>query len=350
MELRILTRYKNTQGVIVGYTVKNLTTGNTQTITHDEAVSILNKQTKYHIINAELLSNGFIRGKGGNIETQTLNKPTQKPKIELVRKLETRTSHGMLSKGWYTIGAEIYLVKGNSIDGHKYGYEPYSEVIASRLLKALGLPVVEYHLKEADLFPDIRLEYIKHVSICKSYLRTDTNYTPFAKFVDSRVMGVTKVSHYLDWLLKNTAKLPLTYVFKMLIADAFIGNEDRHLNNWDIGENSQGWFYPPMMDFGASLLAWQDHQEIARVLRAKGTAYGPDKSKPFAELHNKQLILIKRYTSRLGIDIRLPANSLDIVEDVIARSEDVFRYLPTQRAEAVKKYIRLRTKYLELFI
>ena len=38
-------------------------------------------------------------------------------KIQLVEKRETRTSRGMLSKGWYRVDDQLVMVKGNSITG-----------------------------------------------------------------------------------------------------------------------------------------------------------------------------------------------------------------------------------------
>ena len=78
-------------------------------------------------------------------------------KIQLVEKRETRTSRGMLSKGWYRVDDQLVMVKGNSItEAGTAGYEPYSEVMASLIAQVLGLPHVEYALMPAKLFPDIK--------------------------------------------------------------------------------------------------------------------------------------------------------------------------------------------------
>ena len=62
-------------------------------------------------------------------------------KIQLVEKRETRTSRGMLSKGWYRVDDQLVMVKGNSItEAGTAGYEPYSEVMASLIAQVLGLP------------------------------------------------------------------------------------------------------------------------------------------------------------------------------------------------------------------
>ena len=62
-------------------------------------------------------------------------------KIQLVEKRETRTSRGMLSKGWYHVDDQLVMVKGNSItEAGTAGFEPYSEVMASLIAQVLGLP------------------------------------------------------------------------------------------------------------------------------------------------------------------------------------------------------------------
>ena len=77
--------------------------------------------------------------------------------IQLVEKRETRTSRGMLSKGWYQVDDQLVMVKGNSItEAGTAGYEPYSEVMASLIAQVLNLPHVEYTLMPAKLFPIFR--------------------------------------------------------------------------------------------------------------------------------------------------------------------------------------------------
>lgn len=87
-------------------------------------------------------------------------------KIQLVEKRETRTSRGMLSKGWYRMDDQLVMVKGNSItEAGTAGYEPYSEVMASLIAQALNLPHVEYALMPAKLFPDIKTYSCDVVSV-----------------------------------------------------------------------------------------------------------------------------------------------------------------------------------------
>ena len=92
--------------------------------------------------------------------------------IQLVEKRETRTSRGMLSKGWYHVDDQLFMVKGNSItEAGTAGYEPYSEVMASRIAKVLNLPHVEYSLMPAKLFPDIKNYSCDVVSGCPLFVK-----------------------------------------------------------------------------------------------------------------------------------------------------------------------------------
>lgn len=97
-------------------------------------------------------------------------------KIQLVEKRETRTSRGMLSKGWYHVDDQLVMVKGNSItEAGTAGYEPYSEVMASLIAQVLNLPHVEYTLMPAKLFPDIQTYSCDVVSVCPKSQRTMNN-------------------------------------------------------------------------------------------------------------------------------------------------------------------------------
>ena len=77
----------------------------------------------------------------GAKERDTMSPIEVPAKIQLVEKRETRTSRGMLSKGWYHVDDQLVMVKGNSItEAGTAGYEPYSEVMASLIAQVLGLP------------------------------------------------------------------------------------------------------------------------------------------------------------------------------------------------------------------
>ena len=74
----------------------------------------------------------------------------------------------------------------------------------------------------------------------------------------------------------------------MLAFDAFIGNEDRHENNFDVIVRDGKKYAPPIYDNGGSLLAWATDEELTDTkLR-----YQFDKAKPFRSRHAQQIKLI----------------------------------------------------------
>ena len=106
--------------------------------------------------------------------------------IQLVEKRETRTSRGMLSKGWYRVDGQLVMVKGNSItEAGTAGYEPYSEVMASLIAEVLKLPHVEYSLMPARLFPDIQTYSCDVVSVCPKFTTDDEQLYHFADMADA---------------------------------------------------------------------------------------------------------------------------------------------------------------------
>ena len=111
-------------------------------------------------------------------------------KIQLVEKRETRTSRGMLSKGWYHVDDQLVMVKGNSItEAGTAGYEPYSEVMASLIAQVLNLPHVEYTLMPAKLFPDIQTYSCDVVSVCPKFITDDEQLYHFADLADAHFLA-----------------------------------------------------------------------------------------------------------------------------------------------------------------
>ena len=156
-------------------------------------------------------------------------------KIQLVEKRETRTSRGMLSKGWYRVDDQLVMVKGNSItEAGTAGYEPYSEVMASLIAQVLGLPHVEYALMPAKLFPDIQTYSCDVVSVCPKFTTDDEQLYHFADLADAHFLASGRAASpeaLFQYAIELYGK---KWLYQMLAFDAFIGNEDRHENNFDV--------------------------------------------------------------------------------------------------------------------
>lgn len=264
-----------------------------------------------------------------------------------IKKEETKTSRGMLSKAWYTLSFEqcilkynsfntpvsTYLVKGNSSNKlGEIGYEPYSEAIASIIAKMLGLPAVWYELRPASMFPEVKVHGIEHVSICDSY---HPRYGSIASLHDFLIGRGAKEP--IDYLEEYNKHFKDNLLYHLLAFDALIGNEDRHFGNIEVITSSDGNYrLAPFYDFGGSLLAWQRAVDIRGGARVGKF----DRAQPFRTTHKVQIKLITEILyDKCDID--------KFYEAVIEKIEPILQLLTEQRANCIKDYLRWRMKYLE---
>ena len=72
-------------------------------------------------------------------------------------------------------------------------------------------------------------------------------------------------------LLQDREKMK-SYFWNMFVVDAFIGNSDRHLDNWGLIENKDGKFSPaPIYDCGSSLSPLKPDEKKAQLLKDENT-------------------------------------------------------------------------------
>ena len=262
--------------------------------------------------------------------------------IQLLEKQETRTSRGMLSKGWYRVDDQLVMVKGNSItEARTAGYEPYSEVMASLIAEALDLPHVKYTLMPAKFFPDIKTYSCNVVSVCPKSTTDNEQLYHFADLADSYCL-----SHGLDSSSSTHFQVALKLygrkaLYQMLAFDAFIGNEDRHENNFDLiirdnGTNTPSIKPTPLYDNGGSLLAWATDEELTDTkLR-----YQFDKAKPFRSRHAQQIKLVDESV--------LPVRDLDeLYQEILQAISPILALLSEKRASAIRQYLKYRLHYLK---
>ena len=257
--------------------------------------------------------------------------------IQLVEKRETRTSRGMLSKGWYRVDGQLVMVKGNSItEAGTAGYEPYSEVMASLIAEVLNLPHVEYSLMPARLFPDIQTYSCDVVSVCPKFTTDDEQLYHFADMADAYFLTSGQAAS-LDALFQYAVELyGKPWLYQMLAFDAFIGNEDRHENNFDVIVRNSSNYAPPIYDNGGSLLAWATDEELTDTkLR-----YQFDKAKPFRSRHAQQIKLVDEPV--------LPVRDLDkLYQEIIQAISPILALLSEKRASAIRQYLKYRLHYLK---
>ena len=266
-----------------------------------------------------------------------MNLPETTATIQLVEKRETRTSRGILSKGWYRVDDQLVMVKGNSItEAGTAGYEPYSEVMASRIAQVLNLPHVEYTLLPARFFPDIRTYSCDVVSVCPKFTAEDEQLYHFADMADAHFLAREQTASP-EALFQYAVELyGKKWLYQMLTFDAFIGNEDRHENNFDVIVRNGVNFAPPIYDNGGSLLAWASDEELTDTK----VRYQFDKAKPFRSRHAQQIKLVDEPV--------LPIRNMDaLYQEILQAISPILSLLSEKRASAICQYLKYRLHYLK---
>ncbi len=250
--------------------------------------------------------------------------------LKLESKWATKTSTGILSKGIYSNGKEDFLVKGNSSPNNK---EPYSEAISSIIADNLNLENIRYYLRDAKEFKEIKVfGSCDKVCICKKY---DKPLYQFCSQMELKYSDI-RVSNFLEIYIKEG--LSIDFLITLFVFDAFIGNKDRHLNNFDFIRNDNKTISnAPILDCGASLLYDIPERDL-KVYR--DTQIGPDKAKPLKETHREQIHLLNK---KFGIPILFKLSSKEeFLSNVFNDAEEVFQYLSFKRVEAIKSYLSSR--------
>lgn len=246
--------------------------------------------------------------------------------IELIEKRTTKTTRGMLSKAWYMIDGELCLVKGNSPGG----WEPFSEVMSFKLGEKIGFNIVPYWLEDASRFPEVETKgACNKVSVCKTFMQPGEVQAKLAYFIED-VLGQSVES----WIAANALDAGIQDI---LLFDALIGNEDRHLNNIDLlfkdGAFSR---VAPIYDCGAGLLAWCADCDLG----AARIPYKLDNSKPFRARHKAQLGLIDSgRISGYFAGVRM----LDLVDAIESELEE----LPAERSKAIVSFLTWRLRMIQ---
>lgn len=261
---------------------------------------------------------------------------------ELENQWATKTSKGMLSKGIYRkkVTGERFLVKGNS----ELGYlEPASEEIVYRIGNILGIEMLPCKLMPSEFFPEIRI-YGNLNSVSMSPV-IPHNIFQFYEYVQATT-GKVDINY-----LEAYKKLGLSqeHLYKMLLLDALVGNQDRHLNNFDVcyNYNKNKVENAIMLDFGASLL-YNVHERDLKIYT--GNKIGPDKSKPFCETHCKQIEKLKKklnpeYTN---INIKYDLEEFKELSSEVVESTGHKINMSRARIESIKSYLAQRYKYFFL--
>ena len=261
---------------------------------------------------------------------------------KLKDKWTTRATNGVVSKGIYVDGSGVeYIIKGN---GESTDREPLSECLGSKVF-ALFIPTVNYEVEVAGDYKEIKVHSYPYVSVCR---KLKESLYPLARQVDSE-LGYRDCSQSDILKFLKSKELDTEHLMRVLLLDAFIGNQDRHWNNFDLMVKEGKVMWAPALDFGASLL----YNVIeGRLKLYSGNQIGPDSSKPFSGVHRDN---IKKAFKLLNVQNKKLLKNVKLSEILIA-VYDAYTKLPEgacseKRIESTISYLRQRYPvYIEPYI
>jgi len=190
------------------------------------------------------------------------------------------TSDGWLKKKWIIADGKRQLVKSGSGAARQ---EPYNEVLATAIMRRLGIPHVPYTLTTIDEYPysvcddfiarDTELVAAWHITQTQKRLNSDSYHQHYLKCCNN--LGIPDIADSLDM---------------MLTVDFLIVNEDRHFNNFGAVRNANTleWIGPaPIFDSGTSMWCNEPTQLVRSTPKLK--------SKPFRSTHAEQIKLVSSF-------------------------------------------------------
>jgi len=238
------------------------------------------------------------------------------------------TSDGWLKKKWASMDGKRCLVKGGSGATQQ---EPYNEVIASKIMKRLGIPYVPYTLLEQDDYP---------YSVCGNFITPQTELITawYVMHSQQKQNHVSVYQHYVNCCEALGIPGIVEALDRMMVVDYLIANEDRHQNNFGVIRYAETleWIGPaPIYDSGSSL--W--FSKPLGLIREGGKLT----CKPFKQDHYEQIKLV---TSFDWLDLSV----LDGIEDEV---RDIFRgslFVDEARCNAICQALRGRIDQLQKII
>ena len=223
------------------------------------------------------------------------------------------TTNGMLRKAWrYIEGEGIYLYKGGTEGAANTGREPYSEFYACQIAERMGLHAVHYDLEN---WKDIL------ASKCKLFTDIDTAYIPVGRLV--RTGGIKACLE----LYATISKEAVEELKSMLVFDAVIYNEDRHLGNFGVLRNNHSGKIigaAPIFDNGISLFNFampNDYAHLEEYAKTRSNPYGVSYENVCREvMGTKQRTQLRRligFRFQRHPSINLPEEHLQAIEKQI---------------------------------
>ena len=173
------------------------------------------------------------------------------------------TTGGMLAKCWRRENGKVLLYKTGTEGFANSGLEPYSEYYAYQVADAMGIDAIPYNLSKWKG---------KMCSTCELFTNLDFSYVSIGRMVTES--GIEAVINYYK---KLGAKYYDSFV-DMVVFDALIYNEDRHLGNFGLlvdSHTNKVVDTAPLFDHGLSLFCYgmkDDLENVGDYAKSRGPA------------------------------------------------------------------------------
>lgn len=155
------------------------------------------------------------------------------------------TSDGCLKKRWKIIDGKRCLIKGGS---NPFRQQPFNEVIATEIMKRLGVNHVPYMIMWSGGFP---------YSVCEDFVTGDTELVSAWRVMQTQKKSnnTSVYQHFVNCCAGFGIDI-IPELDRMIVTDYIIANEDRHMNNFGLLRNAETleWLgFAPVYDSGSSL-------------------------------------------------------------------------------------------------
>ena len=235
-------------------------------------------------------------------------------------------SDGWLKKKWRIVDGDRVLFKAGS-GAHQQ--EPYNEVIATAIMKRLGIDCAEYKL---TLIGD------KPYSACKDFITSETELVTAHNILKSvkKPNDKSVFEHYIACCKGLGIEDIQHRINQMLALDFIIVNEDRHLNNFGLIRNAETLEYTsaaPIYDNGTSM--WFNTSTPNIKAGARDIS-----SKPFKTNHSDQIKLVTDFSW-------LELGKLKGIEDEFAEILETSEHIDAERKDTLCKMLVRRIEMLE---
>lgn len=190
------------------------------------------------------------------------------------------TSDGFLKKRWKIINEKRYLLKAGT---NPFMQQPFNEVIASAVMRRLGIRHASY-----SLIFDHGVPY----SACEDFITKDTELVSAWRVMRTQKRGnqMSLYHHYLNCCEALGAQGIARALDEMLVVDYIIANEDRHQNNFGLVRNAETleWIgAAPIYDSGSSL----GYDKLTSQILSEDKI----ECKPFRKTHEQQIKLVSSF-------------------------------------------------------